>query len=128
MKKIIRKLLVLITVGVMFTIPVSNVYADQGFAGKWVLDKEEESYINITERTDGSLSVEFFLYRIYSMDGSGYVSADGKRAIFDTPAHDIMGVMDLDGDSLVFRIVLPPNSAADGMVYDLTETYVYHKE
>ena len=132
MKNIVRKLLALITAAVLFVIPVSSVYAGnlQGFVGKWVLDEEEESYIDISEGNDGYLFVEYFLYRIYGVEGTARVSGDGKRAIFIAfPPSDEMGVLELEGDSLIFRMILSTDDTRGYLSDTLTkQPFVYHRE
>ena len=42
------------------------------------MDEEEESYMAISESSEGYLSVEYFLYRVYNVEGTARASGEGK--------------------------------------------------
>ena len=42
------------------------------------MDEEEESYMAISESSEGYLSVECFLYRVYNVEGTARTSGEGK--------------------------------------------------
>ena len=101
----------------------------QDCTGVWQLQEEPISTLTISERPDGRLQIEAFFYRIWNMEGLATVSGDGKMAVFQsTEGIGELGILDYNGDTISFRVIVPPESAGD-FIYDflMDHPFVYKR-
>ena len=98
------------------------------FTGTWLLDEEPISTLEISDLGNGKLYVDAFYYRIWSMEGTALVSGDGKMAVFQSDsAIGELGILELDGDSIIFRVIVPPEDSGFIQEFLMDHPFVYHR-
>ena len=96
--------------------------------GTWILDEEPQSTLVISEMASGRLSVDAAFYRMFRLEGHATVSGDGKMAIFQGDT-DTMGILSCEGNSLVFRVIEPPEAVGStSYEFFMDHPFIYHRD